>query len=285
MGAAVLLGLLEDIYTHKAAEPAGQQCPAQFTNLIACTNTEKSAAALRQRLGSHASRVKVLHGRNVEAMKVADVIVLGVKPYMASNVLRAPDVAEALKGKLVISMMAGVDLPSLRQLVGSAAPAESSTEKGIYFARAIPNLAATHRKSSTVLEELDETIPPELSKIPKSLFDRVGHTKIVPSHLVDLATVFNTACMTMMSVALDGLLDGCVMAGMKRHDAMDIAVHGVSGLAAMLADGTHPAVLRESAASPRGCTIQTLVSLDKDGVRGSFADALYKGVQHLQKPK
>jgi pyrroline-5-carboxylate reductase len=55
------------------------------------------------------------------------------------------------------------------------------------------------------------------------------------------------------------------------------------GLAKMLKDGHHPAVLRESISSPRGCTIQGLLAVERAGVRSAFADSIIAGTGHLKR--
>ncbi|KAJ5893814.1 hypothetical protein N7495_005505 [Penicillium taxi] len=54
-----------------------------------------------------------------------------------------------------------------------------------------------------------------------------------------------------------GAVKGCwtgVVEGLKRADAMEVLLQGIRGLSAALEAGIHPAALRESISSPRGCT-------------------------------
>lgn len=76
---------------------------------------------------------------------------------------------------------------------------------------------------------------------------------MLPPQLKDFGTVYNTACLAMMSVALEGLIDVCVALGLKRQDTVDVVIGGFAGLSVMLFNNTHPAVISESAALSKGC--------------------------------
>ena len=80
---------------------------------------------------------------NVAAMNEADVTILCVKPQMVSDLLGRPEVSEALKGKLLISICAGVNIAQLRALV-----------PGARVLRAMPNTPALIREGMTVLSRL-----------------------------------------------------------------------------------------------------------------------------------
>ena len=115
------------------------------------------------------------------------------------------------------------------------------------------------------------------------MFKQVGEIKYLQQDLMDLGSVLVGAALAGLTVPIEGLLDGCVAEGMKRPDAMEMLLKGVRGLSAALEAGIHPAELRESISSPRGCTIQALLELERAGSRAHYADAIIKGTQHLKK--
>ncbi|KAF4964810.1 hypothetical protein FSARC_7302 [Fusarium sarcochroum] len=277
MGRAMLQGLLDALNPLNPTNSTSKS-PFSFT---ACTATETSARSLIEELGRHQQRVRVLHGENKKAIEGADVVILGIKPYMAAKVLEDPDIREALKGKFVISMLAGIDVATLRQLIIGEASENAETT---HVAKAIPNIAARYRQSITVLEESTPALPEEKRELLQWIFDQVGRTKFLPTNLVNVGTVLNTAFLSTLSIPLEGLLDGSVAQGLKRKDAFEMAAQGVRGFAAMLENGLHPAIMREDISSPRGCTIQTLMTVEKAATRATFAQALINGVEHLEKP-
>src|SRR4051794_26170855 len=110
MGSAILLGLLDALDGINFGDDP-------TWNFTACTKTERSAAALVEKLGQHATRVQVLHGQSETILVEADVVILGVKPYLAKGILSQPGVGQALAGKLVISLMAGVSVDKIHDLI------------------------------------------------------------------------------------------------------------------------------------------------------------------------
>ncbi|KAJ4176883.1 hypothetical protein NW767_015297 [Fusarium falciforme] len=117
------------------------------------------------------------------------------------------------------------------------------------------------------------------------MFGLVGRIKFLDESLVDVASVLVTTCVATLTVPIDGILDGSVIEGFKRQDALELVTQGVVGLGSLLSSGSHPAVLREQVSSPKGTTIQTLVTVERQGCRATFTDALLKGTEHLKSVK
>ncbi|CAK7207713.1 hypothetical protein SEUCBS139899_010524 [Sporothrix eucalyptigena] len=292
MGGAILEGLLDALVRN---EHGASGADALFSKFVACTRTATSAAKLEKTLQSEhphsAARVQVVHGQTVRYMADADVVVLGFKPFMAADVLRAPGVRQALEGKLTISLLAGLSARDVYTLIASDADdgrgeAGAEPASGPYVSKTVPNVAARYGQSMTILERTDDDatlLPPAQARLVEALFQPLGWVQWVPTGTLNTASMLMTAAMAALSVPLEGLLDGAVAEGLRRPEAMDRAVHSLQGLVAMLAHGTHPAVMRESISSPRGCIIQTLLTVEKAGTRAVFAQSLIDGVRHLEK--
>ncbi|KAK0650668.1 Pyrroline-5-carboxylate reductase [Lasiodiplodia hormozganensis] len=202
---------------------------------------------------------------------------------MARDVLGIPEVQKALKGKLVISMLAGLSSVEILKLCVSTADEPETSAGGPIVTKAVPNIAARCRQSMTILELPESgSIPPREAELTEWMFGQVGSVKWLAEGLVNAGSMLMTACLAALSIPLEGLLDGSVAEGLRRADAMEIAVQGVQGLGGILALGMHPAVVRESISSPRGCTIQSLLTVEKAATRAVFAQALIDGTRHLQ---
>lgn len=284
MGGAVLDGLLDSIFPDEVLDTPGSSPKPRISKFIAYTQSARSAQRLQEKYSSrHVSRVRVLHSRIVDAIREADVVVLGFKPYMARDVLGVPEVQEALKGKLVISMLAGLSSSEVHRLCVSTADEPETSAGGPIVTKAVPNIAARCHQSMTILE-LPESgpIPQWEAELTEWIFSQVGSVKWLAEGLVNAGSMLMTACLAALSIPLEGLLDGSVAEGLRRSDAMEIAIQGVQGLGGMLALGMHPAVVRESISSPRGCTIQSLLTVEKAATRAVFAQALIDGTRHLQ---
>ncbi|KAJ5085961.1 hypothetical protein N7532_010732 [Penicillium argentinense] len=281
MGGAILHGVLDAAFS-KSAAAAEAIKSRPVSHFIACTKTAPSAERLRVSLPAEQQpHVEVTSSQDVpvEIMKKADVVVLGFKPFMAEDILSSEGVCEALAGKLVISLLAGQTPQNLTRIVR-----ESSTGSFAdpVVVKVIPNMGAQFGESMTIIETPESPIPAEMTEIVNWMFTQVGAIKYLPQSQMDLGSVLVGAALAAMTVPIEGILDGCVAEGLKRPDAMELVLKGIRGLSAALESGIHPAVLRESISSPRGCTIQALLALEKAGSRADYAEAIIKGTHHLK---
>lgn len=117
LGRAILGGVISaldalDSGASAASTSAPKRLPSKF---VCCVKREVSATACAKDLNS--SRVSVLANSNVEGAKQGDIILLGCKPWMAKEILSEPGMAEAIEGKLLISILAGTKIQQLVDLV------------------------------------------------------------------------------------------------------------------------------------------------------------------------
>jgi pyrroline-5-carboxylate reductase len=74
---------------------------------------------------------------------------------------------------------------------------------------------------------------------------------------------------------IEALADGGVKQGIPRQLALQLATQTVLGSAKMVKEtGTHPAVLKDSVASPGGTTIEAIHALEKLGFRNCAISAV-----------
>ncbi|VUC20778.1 unnamed protein product [Clonostachys rosea] len=268
MGSAILSGLLD-------ATRSQSQSPV--SNFIVVTKTIESADRLRCRFEQDESRLLVRHGSSVWAMKQADIVILGCKPYMAELILGEEGVRDALSGKFLISVLGG----KTPQILESYLHKIDDTSRGPYVVRAMPNVAARVRKSMTIIEH-NPTLPDELNDTLSWIFGQIGEVKVLATDLFDIGSMLAGSSMAILSVGLDGILDGCVMEGIRRPEALEMAAQGLLGMAELLRQGEQPAAYREGVSSPRGATITGLLTVEKAGVRGTFAQSMIDGTRKLQ---
>jgi pyrroline-5-carboxylate reductase len=82
-----------------------------------------------------------------------------------------------------------------------------------------------------------------------------------------------------MTVALDGILDGAVIQGLKRAEAKKFMIQSLAGLVHVLEDDDNLKRPREKISSPRGTTIEGLLCLKENGVRTAFSKAVIAGTK------
>lgn len=258
MGTAVLAGMLQS----KTAD-------APVSKFIATVNRKESAEKLRSSLAKHAEYLTVIQGDNLKAFQDADIILLACKPYVAKIVLDAPGVKEALRGKLIISVLAGTSREKLVSYIYGLNKTEC------FITRAIPNIAARICSSMTLIEQsTTQPLPPHLHDLTHWIFTRVGSVSYIIPDLFDVGAALAGAGIAFLTVAFDGLLDGSVSEGIKRDAATEMLAQTMLGMARLIMGGEHPAVLREEISSPRGMTIRGLLALEAGNVRISYSKAI-----------
>lgn len=211
-------------------------------------------------------------------MTEADIVLLACKPYMAEEVLGAEGVRYALEGKLVISVLVGSPVAKLEAIIYGHAPPQK--DRMCYIQRAMPNIAAELGEAMTVIEST--SMPQEFRDISHWIFSQIGKTAPVAPDLFDIGGVMAGPTGAFLSVALDGILDGAVSQGLKRADAKKMVTQSLVGLARLLENGEHPGMLRERFSSPKGTTIDGLLSLEEDRVRFAFSKAVIASSKRSQ---
>ncbi|MGD9694944.1 MAG: pyrroline-5-carboxylate reductase family protein [Thermoleophilia bacterium] len=190
----------------------------------------------------------------------ADLVCVAVKPTAAEAALAAV-AAAARPGAVVLSVIAGWDLDRL-----------AATAPGVALVRTMPNLAVRHGAGivAVATRGLDEARAADVA----ALLAPLG--TVVPLHesLFGAATALAGSGPGLMALVAEGLEEGAVAAGLGRADARRLVAGVVAGTAALLADGTDPAALRQRVSSPAGTTIAALGVLERGAVRAHLADAV-----------
>src|SRR6201996_5475780 len=92
-------------------EELPQNVPTRF---IACVRRNQSAKRIQETLGRYQRPVTSVYiNENVKAVEEADVILLGCKPQMFREILSVSGMKDALAGKLLISILAGVTVDEI----------------------------------------------------------------------------------------------------------------------------------------------------------------------------
>lgn len=190
----------------------------------------------------------------------ADLVCVAVKPKDAPDALAA--VAAGLRpGAVILSVVAGWDLDRL----AAAAP-------GAAIVRTMPNLAVRHGAGIVAVASrgLDERRDADV----RALLAPLGAVVPLPESLFAAATALAGSGPGLVAVVAEGLEEGAVAAGLTRAQAREMVAAVLGGTAALLADGTDPAVLRQRVSSPAGTTIAGVAVLERGAVRAHVADAV-----------
>lgn len=189
-----------------------------------------------------------------------EVVCLAVKPRDAGAALEAA-VPHLRPGAVVVSVIAGWDLDRL----AAAAP-------GVALARTMPNLAVRHGAGLVALATRGLGADGEARL--RDLLAPLGTVVALPESLFAAATALAGSGPGLVAVVAEGLEEGAVAAGLTREQARAMTAAVLAGTAALLADGTDPALLRQRVSSPAGTTIAGVAVLERGAVRAHVADAV-----------
>ncbi|KAI9742557.1 MAG: delta 1-pyrroline-5-carboxylate reductase [Claussenomyces sp. TS43310] len=271
MALAVLSGIFASLTDSNSSSPP----PGHPSRFIACNRSQSGTAKVLKVLGHYKLDLKTVRNENVAACKEADIVLLGCKPYMVNDLLAVEGMRDALEGKLLISVCAGVPVEQMEKaLYGGSSEDHAETSRRCRLVRVLPNMAAAIRESMTVVATSTPPLPEDMSTIITWIFKQVGEVIYLPPNMMDISTALSGSSGPFFSLMLEAATDGAVAMGLTRPEALKMAAYAMRGTAGLVLNGEHPAVLREKASSPGGCTIGGLLVLEEAGVRGAIAKAV-----------
>ncbi|CAD6898697.1 unnamed protein product [Tilletia controversa] len=212
-------------------------------------------------------------GSNVRAAQEGDVVLLCCKPNMVKDILAEEGMREALKGKLVVSICAGLRIAQIEAWLDVAG--------GTKVVRAMPNTPSKIREGMTVVTPLPPSSSPLDKAILLALFTSVGRCRILEEKHFDACTALAGSGPAFACVFLEAMADGGVMMGLPRAEALELAAQAMQGAARMvLQTSIHPAALKDSVTTPGGCTIAGLLNLEDGKVRSTVARTIQAATEH-----
>jgi pyrroline-5-carboxylate reductase len=218
--------------------------------LLVTTRRAEAAEALAAR---HGVRTTL---DNVAAAREAHALLVCLKPQQLSAVLDRPEMREALRGKLVVSVAAGVRLEQLQRWLPESP-----------LVRAMPNTPCLIGEGMTVIAR-GQLATEAHARTALRLFQAVGRCIELEDRHMDVVTSLNGSGPAFAYLILEALAEGGVMMGLRRDVAMEIAAQMLQGSARMvLQTGLHPAALKDQVTTPAGCTIAGLLTLEDGRIR------------------
>lgn len=219
------------------------------------------SAAHREQVASDYGVATVEDNRAAAAS--ADVVIIGVKPYAAAEVLA--EVADVLRpGAIVVSIAAGVTISTLREALGG---------RDLPVIRVMPNTPVKVGRGTFILSPGPGAVV--AAGTVRVLLEPLGTVVEVPENLHDAATAVSGSGPAYIFLVAEAMIDAGVAMGIPRPQATELTVATIAGSAELMAaSGEHPAVLRAAVTSPGGTTAAAVDQLESHGVRTAFARAL-----------
>ena len=240
--------------------------PRTPTHFVACVAREASAKEVRTFFEPLTQNYTVIKDGNLEGARTADIVLLACKPQMASAILGEEGMSQALNGKLLISVLGGVSVARIREVLGDDCDCR--------VVRAMPNTASAIAESATVLATPEPSLPPAQHALVVWMLTRIGRVETLPERLMDVSTALCGSGPAFYALMLEAMADGAVRMGMPRREANLMAAQTMKGAACLVLAGEHPALLRDKVSTPGGCTIGGLLAREEGRVRGTVAGAV-----------
>ncbi|MCD6324253.1 MAG: pyrroline-5-carboxylate reductase [Desulfurococcales archaeon] len=250
---------------------AGKIGSAIISGLNGCFHEDIEIIA-SGRSDSTLRNIEKLGGRptrsNTEVVSTSDLIFLSVKPYHFPTVVAdvPPDV---WGGKTVVSIMAGVRLRTLRELL-----------PGAKVFRAMPNINALVQMSATAVAPSEMAGSDEGLLVGKALAC-LGSVRWVSEELLDVWTGLVGSGPAFLAEVIDALVLGAVATGMRRDVAYEAVLDVMLGTAKLLKsrEGKHLLELRDEVTTPAGTTIEGLKTLEREGVKAGLIGVVEAAVR------
>jgi pyrroline-5-carboxylate reductase len=199
---------------------------------------------------------------NVAAAEGADVVILGVKPWLVQSVLE--QIKPSLSGKVLLSLAAGIPSAQMAQWLSGTGVKAAYT--------VIPNLAAEIGESMTfasaILGNADDLV--------MSLFDKLGKTLIVDERRLQ-AGMMVASCGTAFALRYArAAMEGGVQLGLYPHEALEAVYQTMKGAVDLASSrGAHPEAEIDRVTTPGGITIRGLNAMEEAG----FTAAVIAGLK------
>ncbi len=191
-----------------------------------------------------------------------DIVLLAVKPQQAKEALA--QCGEALDGKALISIVAGVTVERLRGMISGNAR----------ILRVMPNTPAMVFEGAFALCA-DNDLASEEMAAAEELFRSIGVVEKVPETLIDAVCGLSGGGPAYVAMFIEAMADGGVKQGLPRATAYRLAAQTCLGTAKMILDmDIHPGQLKDMVTSPGGTTIEGCEALEKGGMRGTVIECI-----------
>ncbi|KRY17151.1 Pyrroline-5-carboxylate reductase, partial [Trichinella patagoniensis] len=215
--------------------------------------------------------INVTHS-NLDLARTSDVVIFAIPPSISCRVIC--EMKTILNSdKLILSIMNGISMDTIEQIAC----------KKLRVARAMPNMAATVRRSATAYA-LNERCTSRDEALVSGLLSCIGFAVKLPERLINSATGLSGCGPAYMFTVLEAMAEGGVKAGLPRDIAQQLAVNTMLGSAEMVIQtGKHPTILRESIESPGGSTVVGVHELEKAAFRAALINAVEAATNHAFK--
>ncbi len=265
LGTALLSGIIKSV--------TGTSHDLRFS---VTASSDASLDRLRQTFASNHDHVQTITSDNVKAVVDSEVVMLGFQPYQLTAISSHKALLEALQGKLIVSLLAGVSAQQIREAIYPFSGTISSNR----ISRVIPSIGAKINESVTLIA--DTGLSSSDQDVVEWLFEQVGNSQLVPENLIDSVTALSATCHSLTVVAADAIVDASLAEGIPRQVALAVAAQCLRSSSSLLRGQETIESLKVAMAVPRSITVNALLQLERSQVRAGISDTLRHAVRYSQ---
>jgi pyrroline-5-carboxylate reductase len=228
-------------------------------SIWACDPSQEKLNGLKQKFGIQGTT------DNSEAVAVADVVILAVKPQVMELVLAPMQVALQAKKPLVISVAAGIDINSLAVWCGGDLP----------IVRCMPNTPSLVGQGASGLFANQHTSD-EQKKISEDILNAVGISVWVQNEAeLNAVTAVSGSGPAYYFLFMEAMINAGEKLGLSRETATSLTLKTALGAATMASESDiDPGQLRKNVTSPKGTTEQAVNTFIDNGLEALVEKAL-----------
>ncbi len=240
-------------------------------NLFAADNVHATVAHAERALALGAQWGVDVTTDNRAAAEKADLILIGVKPFQAIELIESIRPALTPK-KTLVSFAASVKTRAIEDAAG--------IEIGVI--RAMPNTPSALGAGAAALCR-GRFVSEEQMELAKRIFETVGRSVVVDEKHMDAVTGLSGSGPAYIYIIIEALAEAGVKVGLPRDIATQLAAQTAFGAAKMVLEtGYHPALLKDAVTTPAGCTVDGILELEEGGLRVTLIKAVMRATERAK---
>ncbi|CCE64805.1 hypothetical protein TPHA_0I03040 [Tetrapisispora phaffii CBS 4417] len=230
------------------------------SKIIACNHNDETAMGVTKLIESlppspNGIIVESTFGENDRAVKEADIVFLGTKPFIVEETMRK--VKEHMGEKLLISICAGWTIEQL-------------TAYSRNVSRVMTNTPAKYGYGCAIVAH-SPTVNENQRAIVSQLISQVGKYIELPEKNMDAATALVGSGPAFVLLMLESLMESGIQMGIPLKESKECALKVMEGTVKMVEmSGEHPGVLKHQVCTPGGTTIAGLCVMEDKGVKSGI---------------
>lgn len=197
-----------------------------------------------------------------ELLERSEIVIMAVKPYVVESVLA--EHREALKGKAIVSVVAGYDFARYQPLV----------DESVRVQYVMPNTPCMVG-AGVLLFEGKNSLTGQERAWAETAFAAIGEVVELPTHLMNAGMAVSGCGPAFVAVMIEAFADAGVKYGLPRATAYRLASATVQGTGRMqIETDMLPAAIKDGVCSPGGTTIRGVEALEANGFRKAIFEAV-----------